>query len=256
MALLYRKEGRIAYFTINRPEAFNAIDPETIREFGEAMRDFSDDPDMWVAIITGAGEKAFSAGADLKEAVPWVKSIPDQPEKWRTILLAGLEVWKPLIAAINGAALGGGLELALGCDIRIASENATLGQPEVRVGLIPGWGGTQRLTRFIPRAKAAELLLVGGTINAQEAYRIGLVNEVVPQAELMTAAKRWADRLCEASPLAVRAAKEAMIKGMDMPLKEGLQVELELFTSLLRTEDHEEALKAFIEKRKPEFKAR
>jgi enoyl-CoA hydratase/carnithine racemase len=256
MALLYQKEGRIAYFTINRPEAFNSIDPETTMEFKEAMADFRDDPDMWVGIITGAGDKAFSAGADLKKMVPWIRGNADNPEQWRAILLMGMEVWKPIIAAINGATLGGGLELALGCDIRIASENATFGQPEVKVGLIPGWGGTQRLTRFVSRAKAAELLLIGGTIKAQEALNIGLINEVVPQAELMTTAKKWADRLCGAAPLAVRAAKEAMIKGMDLPLKEGLDVEAKLFLDLFSTADYEEGVSAFVEKRKPEFKAK
>ena len=165
-------------------------------------------------------------------------------------------MWKPIIAAVNGIAVGGGLEISLACDLRIAAENATFGVPEVNLGVIPGWGGTQRLPRAIPAAKAAELLFFGHSIDAQEAYRIGLVNKVVPLDELLPTAEEWAQRLCEIPPLAVRAAKEAMIKGVEMNLEDGLRLETKLIDFLFTTEDHKEARQAFIEKRKPELKGR
>jgi enoyl-CoA hydratase/carnithine racemase len=170
--------------------------------------------------------------------------------------MRGLEMWKPLVAAINGMALGGGLELALACDIRIAAESARLGTPEVTLGLIPGWGGTQRLPRAIPWCKAAELLLMGKLIDAQEAYRIGLVNAVVPQTEVMTTAKEWAKAICQAAPLAVRAAKEAMLRGSAMTIEEGLRLENSLVASVMATEDFIEGTTAFVEKRKPNYKAK
>jgi enoyl-CoA hydratase/carnithine racemase len=170
--------------------------------------------------------------------------------------MRGLELWKPLIVAINGIALGGGLEIALACDIRIASENARLGTPEVTLGLIPGWGGTQRLPRVIPWAKAAELILMGRPIDAQEAYRIGLVNKVVPLEQLMPTAKEWAEIICRAGPLAVRAAKEAMIRGTSMTLEEGLRLENSLENYVLGTEDFTEGITAFVEKRKPAYRAK
>ena len=173
-----------------------------------------------------------------------------------TTPMRGLELWKPLIAAINGMALGGGLEIVLACDIRIASEKARLGLPEVTLGLIPGWGGTQRLPRMIPWCKAAELLFTGRPVDAQEAYRIGLVNEVVPLEGLMTTAREWADAICRSGPLAVRAAKEAMIRGTSMSLEEGLRLENSLEAHVVGTEDFIEGTTAFVEKRKPDFKAK
>jgi len=170
--------------------------------------------------------------------------------------MRGLELWKPLIAAINGLALGGGLELALACDLRIASENATFGFPEVALGIIPGWGGTQRLPRVIPWAKAAEVLLMRETFDAAEAYRIGLVNKVVPLDQLLPTAHEWAERICALGPLAVRAAKEAMIKGASLPLEEGLRLEWELEEYLFTTEDAHEGPTAFVERRKPVYKGR
>ncbi len=252
MALLYEKEGKIVTVTLNRPEALNALDPQLCLEFSEAMTRFRDDPDAWVAIITGAG-RAFCVGADLQELIPvWA----DGSFKVPPLIMRGIDVWKPLIAAINGATLGGGLEVALACDLRIAAENAILGQPEVRWSLLPGWGGTQRLPRMIGRAKAAEMLLLGGNISAKEAYQIGLLNKVVPGAELMATAKEWAARICDNGPLGVQAAKEAMIKGLSMSLEDGLQLELQLFESNLNTEDTKEGLRAFAAKEKPEYKAR
>ena len=256
MAVGYEKEGRIAIFTFNRPEARNALNPQAIRELSEAMIDFRDDPNLWVGIITGAGEKAFCAGADIKEQLPFRKERSDRPWAFPPMPTRGLELWKPLIAAINGLALGGGLEVALACDIRIASENARLGQPEVNIGTMAGSGATQRLPRIIPWCKAAELLLMGRLIDAQEAYRIGLVNEVVPQDKLMPTAKEWAEAICQVAPLAVRATKEAMIRGYGMTLEEGLRLEYSLTSYVMSTEDFTEGTTAFVEKRKPVFKAK
>ena len=253
----YQKEGKIAIFTINRPEALNLINVQTARELHEAMVDFRDDPDLWVGIITGAGEKAFCAGADIKDMLPFVKEqLQNSPQAILDAPMCGLELWKPLIAAVNGLALGAGLEIAMACDLRIVSEKARFGVPEVTLGLIPGWGGTQRLPRMVPRCKAAELLLMGKLIDAQEAYRIGLVNTVVPPEAVMPTAREWAETICQAAPLAVRAAKEAMIRGSSLPLEDGLRLENALEAYLMSTEDYTEGITAFLEKRKPDFKAR
>lgn len=256
MAIDYTKEGKIAIFTINRPEAYNAIDVSTNQELRDALVDFRDDPDLWVGIITGAGEKAFCGGADIKNMIPFMKEMRNRPGEFPTTLMRGLELWKPVIAAINGVALGGGMEIALACDIRIAAENARLGTPEVTLGLIPGWGGTQRLPRMVPWCKAAEIILMGKPIDAQEAYRIGLVNKIVPLPELMPTARKWAEDICKAGPLAIRAAKEAMIRGASMTLEDGLRLENSLFAGLLDTEDFDEGMTAFTEKRKPVFRAK
>ncbi len=244
----YEKEGRIAIFTINRPEARNALSAQVRQELNEAMTDFRDNNDLWVGIITGAGDRAFSAGADIKEFRPG----PMGEAQW----LRADQIWKPFIAAINGFALGGGLELAMECDIRIAAEHALLGQPEINIGFMPGAGGTQRLPRFVPRAKAAEILLTGQPIDAQEAYRIGLVNKVVPLAQLMPTAKQLAETICKVGPLGVRATKESMIRGYNMPLDEGLKLEKELANRIRNTEDFMEGARAFAEKRPPAYKAR
>jgi enoyl-CoA hydratase/carnithine racemase len=256
MAIDYAKEGRIAIFTINRPEAMNAMNMEGIRELLEAMTNFRDDPELWVGIITGAGERAFCGGADIKDTLSFMKEHRDEEGAFPPTIMRGFELWKPLIAAINGLAVGGGLEIAMACDIRIASETARLGTPEVTLGLIPGWGGTQRLPRMVPWCKAAEILLTGRVIDAQEAYRIGLVNKVVPQAEVMTTAKEWAQLICQAAPLAVRAAKEAMVKGYSLSLEDGLKLENSLVAYLMGTEDFTEGTTAFVEKRKPTYKAK
>jgi len=256
MAVDYKKDGKVATFTLNHPESMNVLNPPTVSELSKALMDFRDDDNLWVGIITGAGSRAFCAGADIKTTLPWLKDIIGEPWQQPQTTMRGLTLWKPIIAAINGVALGGGLELALSCDMRIASEKASFGVPEVKLGLIPGWGGTQRLPRAIPAAIAAELLLTGRSIDAQEAYRIGLVNKIVPPDELMTAAMQMAQALCEAAPLAVRAAKRAMVQGTSLSLEEGLQLEATLEDFLLVTEDFEEGTKAFVEKRKPTFKAK
>ena len=254
MAIDYQKEGRIAIFTINRPEAMNAMNMQAAQEFHEALVDFRDDPELWVGIITGAGEKAFCGGADIKDTLPFMKEHRDHPWAFPANIMRGLDIWKPLIAAVNGMALGGGLEIVLACDIRIASEAARFGTPEVTLGLMPGWGGTQRIPRMLPWCKSAELLLMGKIIDAQEAYRIDLVNKVVPPEQVMPEAKEWAEAICRAAPLAVRAAKEAMVRGSSLPLEEGLRLESLLVAYLTRTEDFAEGTAAFVEKRKPVFK--
>ncbi|MBI4301714.1 MAG: enoyl-CoA hydratase/isomerase family protein, partial [Chloroflexi bacterium] len=251
------KKNKIVVMTVNRPEALNSLDPETMQELSEAFIDFRDDPSLWVAIITGAGDRAFSAGADLRKTIPLYGDTTRDP-LWEPppTIMRGLEVWKPFIAAINGMALGGGCELALACDLRIASENATFGQTEVRWGLAPGWGATQRLARAVPLAVAAELILTAKTMDAQEAYRVGLVNKVVPQSQLLPTAMEWAENICQLGPLGVRAAKEAMLKGLGMPLNDGLILEQSLFNTLRRTEDFAEGPRAFAEKRPAKFQGR
>jgi len=251
MAVEYKKEGRIAIITLNRPEVLNAINAEMSKELTASIIDFRDSPDLWVAIICGAG-KAFCVGADIKQRSSGILGRqtgiddPVRPD----------QIWKPFIAVIQGYCLGAGLEMTLACDIRIAAENARFGQPEVNVGVIPGAGGTQRLPRFIPRAKAAELILMGQQIDAQEAYRIGLVNKVVSADQLMPTAMQWAETICQAGPLQVRAAKEAMLRGYNVPLEEGLRIERELHNRVAATEDFREAGRAFVEKRRPKWQGK
>jgi enoyl-CoA hydratase/carnithine racemase len=262
-SVLYAQTDRLVTITINRPEAMNAIDPETHQALIDAWTRFRDDDTAWVAIRTGAGDRAFSAGADLKKLIPAVFATEPQRGRGRHHndlglggITRGLEIWKPMIAAINGHCLAGGLEQALACDLRIASANATFGLTEVRWAIMPGAGGTQRLPRIVPLGKALEMILLGQQITADEAYRIGLVNTVVPLPELMTTARAWAEALCERGPLAVRAAKEAVVRGLSLPLPDGLRLEAFLSGTLRGTEDAVEGPRAFAEKRKPEFKAR
>jgi len=252
MVFDYKKEGHIATFTINRPQAMNAMTPEGFVEFNKQLIDFRDDPEVWVGILTGTGDRSFCAGADIKETLPYMAA----GGVLAPTILRGMEVYKPMIAAVNGLALGGGLEFALACDIRIAAENARFGLTEVSVGLIPGWGGTQRLPRLIGTGKAAEMLFTGKMIDASEAFRIGLVNAVVPLDKLILTAKEWAENICKNAPLAVKAAKEAMARGMSTTLEDGLQVELELEHYATQTEDFAEGVKAFSEKRKPVYKGK
>ncbi len=257
MEVEYSKEGRIAIFTINRPQALNAMSVQAWRELRDALAEFRDDEELLVGIITGTGDKAFCVGADIKDLVPFFRDNADTSWKlpWYEFV-QGLSLWKPLIAAVNGMALGGGFEIALGCDLRIAAENASFGFPEAALGLIPGWGGTQRLPRTISQCQAAEMLFLGKPIDAQEAYRIGLINKIVPQKKLMTAAKEMAEAICQQGPLAVRAAKEAMKRGVNMPIEEGIKLELALISIMFKTEDFGEGTRAFLEKRKPQFKSK
>ncbi len=250
MVVDYKKEGRLAIMTINRPEAMNALSTQVHKELREAMFDFRDDPQVWVAILTGAGEKAFCAGQDIKE----FKAGPRDGEV--TAYNIADTIWKPFIAAINGFALGGGLELALTCDFRIVAEHARLGQPEVNIGYMPGGGGSQRLPRFIPWAIAAQMLLTGEPITAQEAYRVGLVNKVVPLAQLMPTARELAELICRKGPLGVRGTKEAMIRGYSMKLEDGVKLERDMNNSLRFSEDFMEGARAFAEKRAPVYKGK
>jgi len=256
MALLYEKRGKIAQITIDRPRALNSLDPQTFKELSDALISYRDDNDLWAAILTGSGNRAFCVGADIKDMLPMLSDIRNEWWRLPPTILRGLELWKPIIAAVNGHALGGGLELALACDLRIAAEHATFGAPEVNLGIIPGWGATQRLPRAIPYAKAAEMIFFGQRIDAQEAYRIGLVNKVVPQDQLIAAAEEWAQKLSEMPPLAIRAAKEAMIRGTEMNLEEGLMLESRLMDVVVASDDHREARDAWLEKRKPDLKGR
>lgn len=254
----YRTEGRIAIWTINRPEVLNALSPQLVAEWTDSLVQFRDNKDLWVGIVTGAGEKSFCTGLDLRGGGPppggQGGAPPPRPAAPQATLVRGLELWKPMIAAVNGYAFGGGFEIALACDIRIASENARFGLTEVTLGLIPGWGGSQRLPRMIPFGKAAELLLMGKRIEAEEALSLNLVSKVVPLKDLMPTAMEWANQICQCAPLAVQAAKEAMMRGIDMNLADGLRLEGELGRKVTSSKDFAEGRKAFMEKRKPEYR--
>ena len=251
MAVDYMKEGRIAFFTINRPEAMNAQNAQFHRELNEALIKFRDDPDVWVGIVHGAGEKAFSAGADIKEFRSPAGNTASEPRKER---LRAEQIWKPVIAVIHGYCLGGGLELAMECDLRIAADNARFGYPEVTIGFFPGSRCTLRLPRYITRTHVMELMLMGQQINAGEAYRMGLVNKVVPMSQLMPTARDWANTICQAGPLGVSAVKEMVIRGYDMTMEEGVRLESELLSRVMSSEDFVEGARAFAAKRKPIFK--
>jgi enoyl-CoA hydratase/carnithine racemase len=254
MAIIeYTKEGKTAVFRINRPEAMGALNVQGMTQLHQALLNFRDDDDLWVAIITGTGDKVFSAGVDIKDYLPLVKNTTGKKWQRPAGVMRGLDMWKPLIAACNGLTIGGGLEISLACDMIIASENARFGLPEVKVGVCPGGGGTQRLPRKIPMNLAAEMLFTGKTIDAHEAYRIGLVNKVVPLEMLMPEAMKVAETICEAAPLAVRTAKECMARGISMSLEEGLRLEDDFQTYIMSTKDFEEGLSAFREKRKPKY---
>jgi len=217
MPIDYLKEGNLALLTINRPEVLNALSLTALAELSEKLADFRDDPRLRVGIITGAGEKAFCTGMDLKSTV----GLPVESLFGEGTFVRGLNVRKPLIAAVNGYAFGGGLEIALACDIRIAADNARLGLPEVTLGLIPGWGGTQRLPRLLSFGKAVELILMGKRITADEALRLNLVSKVVPPNDLMATAREWAAHIAELDPGTVASAKEALTTARDMARKDG-----------------------------------
>src|SRR5438270_3071838 len=253
--VIYEKKGHIAYVTINRPEVMNALHYDANVELSQVFNDFKQDDEAWVAIYTGAGQKAFSAGNDLK-ATAAATARGEKP----TLLVVpfgritgGLECHKPTMAAVNGFALGGGFEIALACDLITTAEHASFGQPEPRVGLIAGAGGVHRLPAQIPLKQAMGLLLTGRQITAQEAYRFGLVNEVVPAAELMATAERWANEILECSPLSVRLTKEAALSGLGLTVDEALLQDQPLLQRLFASEDFIEGPKAFAEKRKPNW---
>jgi E-phenylitaconyl-CoA hydratase len=257
MKVLYDVKDRVAHITINRPEAMNAMDPDVYTGLSQAWTDVRDNPDVWVAIITGAGEKAFTAGADLKAMTTRTRERADFfLTQQNMILNRGLEVWKPVIAAVNGYCLAGGMTLLFATDIRIAAEHAVFEISEVKRAILPGNGGTQRALRQLPYAIAMEMLLLGRRLLAAEALAYGLVNKVVPLGELLATAEQYAQRLCEHGPLALRAVKELAIRSQSVPLEHGLRLE-EAFQEFLRTtEDAREGPRAFAEKRKPSYKAK
>jgi enoyl-CoA hydratase len=255
--LITRKVDGIGWVTINRPDKLNALNAEIVGELKSAFLELEKDAEVKAVILTGSGEKAFVAGADIGE-LAGLDLI-----EGRNYALNGQELTriienfrKPVLAAINGFALGGGTEIALACHIRIASENAKLGQPEVKLGLIPGFGGTQRLARLIGKGKAMELVLSGRVIEVQEAREIGLVNKVVPLPNLQAEAETMAKEIIKNAPLALGYAIEAINKGLDRTLEEGLDLEAEIFGRACGTEDSLEGTKAFLEKRKPNFRGK
>jgi enoyl-CoA hydratase len=254
---LYEKRDGIATITINRPQAMNALNDETVQELLLRLEDAEKDENVRVIVITGAGEKAFCAGLDLKPMrdINVIKAV-ETSKLGQKLTLAIEEVGKPVIAAINGYALGGGLELAMACDIRIVSEKARIGQPEVNVGLIPGWGGTQRLPRLVGKGIAKELIFTGKLIDAKTAERIGLVNVVVPSDELMSTVEELTKVIMSKPPIAIRLAKELINSSIETDQGTGLVHEAEAFGILSSTEDYREGVSAFIEKRKPEYKGK
>ncbi|MBI1752533.1 MAG: enoyl-CoA hydratase/isomerase family protein [Acidobacteria bacterium] len=253
--LLVEKADRIAWITLNRPEKLNALNHEVLKGLDLLFLDLEQDPEVGVVVVTGAGEKAFIAGADITE----LRNLDAAAA--RRLALLGQAVFqrieslpKPVIAAVNGFALGGGCELALACHIRIAGENARFGLPEVSLGTIPGYGGTQRLPRLVGKGVALDLILSGDMISASDAHRMGLVSRVVPQADLRAAAEKLARTLLSRGPLALRSALASVNEGLDMPQDQGLQYEAALFGLMAATEDMKEGISAFLEKRKAQFK--
>jgi enoyl-CoA hydratase/carnithine racemase len=260
-AIIVRVEDHVATLTLNRPDAMNAFNAQLQREFIAACLEFNNDPDVRVVIITGAGEKAFSAGLDLKErAAEQVSFIEKRASRVRpgiaTMHRALAAVDRPTIAAIHGWCLGGGLEIALACDLRIAATDARIGLTEIRRGIMPGAGGSQRLSRLVGPGHALKIALTGEPIDAAEAYRIGLVNEVVEPDELLQATNRLAATIMKGAPVSARFIKEAINKGLELPLDEGLRLEVDLATLLAQTEDSKEGPRSFVEKRPPVWQGR
>jgi enoyl-CoA hydratase len=255
--ILFEKRDGIAYITFNRPKVLNALNRKTIEELQDALLDARKDDAVRVLILTGAGEKAFVAGADIGELAVQTPVNGKEFSLFGQSVLHLLETMgKPSICAINGFALGGGCEMALACTIRIASKTAKLGQPEVKLGILPGYGGSQRLARLCGKGVAHELCLTGEMITAEEALRIGLVNHIYEPAELIPAAEAMAKKIIANGPLAVKLTMEAIERGMEMPQEEGLFLEATLFAVACATEDMREGTKAFLEKRPAQFKGK
>ena len=252
--LLYEKRNGIGYVAVNRPEKLNALNRKTMDELHDCFQEIERDDEVRAVILTGAGEKAFVGGADINElAVQTPVEGKELSRRGQKILDLIEQLGKPVIAAVNGYALGGGCELALACTIRIASENARLGQPEVKLGLIPGYAGTQRLPRLVGRGRALEMVLSGEPVSAAEAYRIGLVNQVVPAQDLMATAEKLAQKILANAPLAVKFALEAVNHGLEMTQAEGQFLEANLFGLSCTTADMKEGTRAFLEKRPARF---
>jgi len=255
--ILLDKKNSIAYITVNRPKVLNALNMATMEELRAAFTDAKNDSSIRVVIMTGSGEKAFIAGADIGElAKQDAVSGKEYTHRGQSVLDLIENLGKPVIACINGFALGGGCEIAMACTMRFASDNAKLGQPEVKLGIIPGYGGTQRLPRLVGKGMAMQLVLAGEMITAEEACRIGLVNEVTKPGELIPRAEAIAQKIIANAPLAVQYAMEAVNKGMEMTLPEGLYLEALLFSVACATEDKNEGTKAFLEKRAAQFKGK
>jgi enoyl-CoA hydratase/carnithine racemase len=255
--VLYEKKGAIAYVTVNRPKVLNALNTPTWKDLRIAFEDARDDDSVRGVILTGAGDKAFIAGADISELAHATAIDAERSSRFGQDVLDLIEnLRKPVIAAINGFALGGGCETAMACTIRIALDSAKFGQPEVKLGLLPGGGGTQRLPRLVGKGRALQLILSGEMINAQEAYRIGLVNEIVPAAKLIGRAEQILNQIASNAPVSVRLSLEAVNKGMDTNQSEGFALEASYFGLCAATEDKREGTSAFLEKRAAQFHGR
>ena len=255
--LLVERDAAVAVVTFNRPKVLNALNGPTLVEFERVLLDLREDAAVRCVILTGAGARAFVAGADINELAQHT------PSRGRDHALRGQGIFdlvehfgKPVIAAINGYALGGGCELAMACTLRVAADTATLGQPEINLGIVPGYAGSQRLPRLVGKGRALELLLTGAHVSADEAWRIGLVNRVVPADRLMDEARALARELADKAPIAIRYILDAVNAGLDMPLAEAARYEATLFGLVASTEDMREGTRAFLEKRKPAFKGR
>jgi enoyl-CoA hydratase len=255
--LLIERDGAVLIITINRPKVLNALNAPLLADLSAAIDDAAADAGVRAVVITGAGEKAFVAGADINELSEQTPVAGRERARRGQGLFDRIErLGKPVIAAVNGFALGGGCELAMACTLRLAADTAKFGQPEINLGLIPGYAGTQRLARLVGRGRALELLLSGHSISADEALRIGLVNRVVPAAQLLTEARALAQTLASKAPIAVRYILDAVARGLDMPFADAQDYEATLFGLVSTTEDMKEGTRAFLEKRKPEFKGR
>jgi enoyl-CoA hydratase/carnithine racemase len=255
--VVYQKKGAFAYVTVNRPKVLNALSKATWADLRTAFEDARDDAAVRGVILTGVGDKAFIAGADISELAHVTAFEAEQSSRFGQEVLDLIEnLGKPVVAAVNGFALGGGCETAMACTIRIAVENAKFGQPEVKLGLVPGGGGTQRLPRLVGKGRALQLILSGEMINAQEAYRIGLVNEIVPATDLITRAEAILKQISANAPIAVKFALEVTNKGLETSQSEGLLLEASYFGLCAATEDKKEGTSAFLEKRPPQFHGR
>jgi enoyl-CoA hydratase/carnithine racemase len=255
--VLYEKKGAIAYVTLNRPKVLNALNKRTWEDLRAAFENARDETTVRGIILTGAGDKAFIAGADISELATITAVEAEKSSTYGQEVLNLVEnLGKPVIAAVNGFALGGGCETAMACTIRVAAENAKFGQPEVKLGVIPGGGGTQRLPRLVGKGRALQLILTGEIITAQEAYRIGLVNEVVPSADLITRAEAMLNQIFANAPIAVKYSLEAVNRGLEASQAEGLTLEASLFGLCAGTDDKKEGTQAFLEKRKPQFQGK